>query len=183
MGALGSPASAAVSIRAAGPPPLLPRAAVRTLATWEVRMAQPLVFACGSCGGLNRVPTEKVGSDPTCGRCGTALDPSGAPVHADDATLERWVRSSPVPVLVDFYADWCGPCRSLAPILDAVARRHAGRAIVVKVDTERHQEHARRLGVSGIPAVFLFAGGQVVEQAAGLRPPAFYEALLARHGG
>ena len=146
-------------------------------------MPETLAFACTSCGGINRVPAAKVADGPTCGRCKARLDTSGAPVHADDATLERWIRSSPVPVLVDFYADWCGPCRSLAPILDSVARRHAGRAIVAKVDTERHQAHAQRLGVSGIPAVFLFSRGQVVEQAAGLRPPAFYDALLGRHGG
>jgi thioredoxin 2 len=156
---------------------------VYTIRGVEVSVSDARVFVCGSCGGLNRVPAEKVGSEPTCGRCKAKLDTSGAPVHADDATLDRWIRSSPVPVLVDFYADWCEPCRALAPVLDQVARRHAGRAIVVKVDTERHQAHAQRLGVSGIPAVFLFSRGQVVEQAAGLRPPAFYDALLGRHGG
>lgn len=138
-------------------------------------------FTCPSCGKLNRVRPERLADHPKCGHCQAQLDTSGAPIHVDDAGLDRLIRSSPVPVLVDFYADWCGPCRMLAPHLDALGKAHAGQLIVAKVDTERDQRHAQRLGVQGIPAVYLFKGGNVVGEAAGLRPQAFWEQLVAPH--
>jgi thioredoxin 2 len=139
-----------------------------------------LVFVCPSCLGINRVRADRLDSGPTCGRCHTPLDTSGAPLHVSDDALDKLVQKSPVPVLVDFYADWCGPCRALAPTLETFAKRHAGEVVVAKVDTERFARNAQRLGVRGIPAVFLFAGGQKVADAAGLRPLAFYEDLLRR---
>lgn len=139
------------------------------------------VFRCPSCGGLNRVTPGRAA--PRCGRCHQALQTTGHPVSLSDAELQRLIDSSPVPVLVDFYADWCGPCRSLAPILADLGARHKGELIVVKVDTERHQQTAGALGVSGIPAVFLYKGGRVVERADGLRPLPAWEQMVAPHLG
>jgi thioredoxin 1 len=91
-------------------------------------------------------------------------------VHLDDDAVERLIRSSPVPVLVDFYADWCGPCRALAPSLETLAQERSGELMVVKVDTERHQRLAGQLGVRGIPALYLYQGGKVVAQQSGALP-------------
>ena len=144
-------------------------------------MTDPRFFVCDACGGINRIPAAKLASKPTCGRCHAALPVAGAPVHVSDDELAALVRRSPVPVLVDFYADWCGPCRALAPVLDELGRKRAGQLIVAKVDTQRHPRTAAQLGVQGIPAVFLYRDGQVVSDASGLRPLAAYEAMVAPH--
>jgi thioredoxin 2 len=140
-----------------------------------------MIFRCASCGGINRVDPAR--AHPKCGRCGTALSTDGAPIQVNDDQLEALVRSSPVPVLVDFYADWCQPCKVLGPLLHQLGTAHAGRLIVAKVDTERDQRTASRLGVEGIPAVFVFRGGEVVDQAVGVRPYPAWEQLVAPHLG
>ena len=139
------------------------------------------VFRCASCGGVNRVDPGRVG--PKCGRCGNVLAVDGSPVVLTDDELDRLVQSSPVPVLVDFYADWCQPCRSIAPLLEQLGKRHAGKLIVAKIDTERQQRTASRLGVEGIPAVYLFRGGKPVDQRVGALPYPEWEKLVAPHLG
>lgn len=126
-------------------------------------------YRCSSCGGLNRVPTDKLASGPVCGRCGASLDVAGAPQVVSDDELDSLVASAPVPVLVDFYADWCGPCRALAPVMKEIGQNLAGQLIVVKVDTEEHKRTAQTLGVRGIPAMFLYKNGSVVDKTAGLQ--------------
>lgn len=138
-------------------------------------------FRCASCGGVNRIPVDKVEASPRCGRCQTPLDTSGRAVHLGEDDVQRLIDRSPVPVLVDFHADWCGPCRVLGPVLEELGQRHAGRIFVVKVDTDRNQRLAGRLGVQGIPAVFLFVGGQQVASEVGAHPPAHWERLVAPH--
>ncbi len=136
-------------------------------------------FRCASCGKFNRVPEERLGSGPKCGACKTAIDVKNRPVHVTDAELDALVSSSPVPVLVDFYADWCGPCRSLAPVLEQLAERSAGQLVVAKVDTERDKRWAGQLGVSGIPAMFAFKDGQMVQQTKGAQPLGAIERWMA----
>lgn len=138
---------------------------------------------CEGCGGVNRVREERVASGPKCGRCQRALDLSGHPQVVGDAALAELVRKSPVPVLVDFYADWCAPCRALAPTLAKLGAELSGRLLVVKVDTERDGQTAAQLGVRGIPAVFLFKGGQVVAQETGARPLEHWRRWVAPHLG
>ncbi|MEN0064658.1 MAG: thioredoxin [Myxococcota bacterium] len=138
-------------------------------------------YRCSSCGGVNRLPADKVGNNPTCGRCGASLDARAAPQKVDDDELEHLIANAPVPVLVDFYADWCGPCRALAPTVAELGQNHAGDLIIVKVDTDDNQRVARSLGVRGIPALFLYKGGQVVEQAAGAQSLGALEELVEKY--
>ena len=137
-------------------------------------------FRCAGCGALNRADAARTGA--RCGRCKAGLVTDGAPQHVTDDELDRLLASSPVPVLVDFYADWCGPCRSLAPTLARLGREKAGRMLIVKVDTERDQRHAQRLAVRGIPAVFLFSGGRQVAEETGAQPIGQWRAMVAKAG-
>ena len=135
-------------------------------------MPDTLAFRCPSCGGVNRVAPDRLGSAPVCGRCKTALDLAAHPQAVTDDELERLVKSAPVPILADFWAAWCGPCRAVAPHLEALARKHAGKLLVVKVDTDQHQRTAQALGVRGIPTLAVWRGGKLeISQAGALMGP------------
>ena len=109
---------------------------------------------------------------------------AGQLVHEfTDANFEQEVLKSDLPVLVDFWATWCGPCRAIAPIVDELAKDYEGKLKVGKVDTDRHQLVASRLGVSSIPALFVFKGGQVVERIVGARPKAALVKAVQPHMG
>lgn len=141
---------------------------------------QKLAFRCAGCGGVNRVEPARLDAGPRCGRCAAPLALDARPVDVSDEQLERLVAASPVPVLVDFHATWCGPCKMVAPIVADLARERAGRLIVVKVDIDRHQRHAAALGVSGVPTFALWRAGQVVRQQSGALPRPALEAFVDR---
>jgi thioredoxin 2 len=126
-----------------------------------------VIRKCASCGKDNRVPARHLADRGRCGSCKSPLEPVADPLDVDGAAFDEITQGARVPVLVDFWAAWCGPCQVVAPEVKKAAHELAGKAVVLKVDTERHPELATRFRVSGIPNFVVFDGGRVVRQQAG----------------
>lgn len=139
--------------------------------------AQTATVACPFCETLNRVDLARIEQHPKCGKCAKPilLD---RPIAISDATFERVTTDTTVPVVVDFYADWCGPCKIMAPLLDDVARRRAGQILMTKLDTDRNPVTGTRFGVRGIPTLIAFRSGKELARRVGAIPPADLEAFL-----
>ena len=133
---------------------------------------------CPACGTLNRVPDTRRAERGRCGKCKAELPPANGPISVTDATFERDVLGAPAPVLLDCWADWCGPCHMLAPTVDALARDYAGRVVVAKLDVDANPGVAGRFDVRSIPTMLLFQGGRLIERLVGVQPRAAIEARL-----
>lgn len=129
-------------------------------------MTGPLHIVCPNCNATNRVPRERLGDGPVCGTCKRALFP-GKPVALDAAGFEKHIAASDIPVVVDFWAGWCGPCRAMAPHFERAAADLEPEVRLAKIDTDAEQAIAARYGIRSIPTLVVFRNGQEVARQAG----------------
>jgi len=125
--------------------------------------------ACAHCGAVNRMPAERLGEDPSCGKCGQALL-DGKPVELGDGDFDRVVKATDLPVVVDFWAPWCGPCRQMAPQFESAAAQMKGRALFVKVNSDNAPQIAGRYGIRSIPTLVKLQRGKEVGRHSGAMP-------------
>jgi len=147
--------------------------------TNETVGSDTVVYACSACGANNRMLRARLGDDPVCGRCKEKVFPR-RPVKITDASWKREVEDSPIPVLVDFWAPWCGPCRAVAPMLEALAGERAGKLKIAKLNVDENPQSAARFQVQAIPTMILFRGPLEIDQIRGAVPKAALESRLAR---
>jgi thioredoxin 2 len=141
--------------------------------------AKHVTVRCQFCESWNRVDVRRAHERPKCGKCGRPLL-LDRPIPLSDETFQRTIDSSDVPVLVDFYADWCAPCKMMAPAVDAVAAAHEGRALVGKLDTDRAPTTAAQFQIRGVPTVIVFDHGREVARQTGAVPQRVLEDMLSR---
>ncbi len=140
---------------------------------------QPAVLACPSCGAVNRVNLARLADGPRCGGCRQPLS-LDRPIKATAADFDLSIRGTTVPVVVDFYADWCGPCRMVAPMMEDLARRMAGDILVLKVDTDAWPAVNQRFGIRGIPTLIAFRNGAESGRIVGVPQPQALAALVQK---
>ncbi len=129
-------------------------------------MSESLHIVCPSCGGVNRVPAERLGQNPKCGKCRVPLF-QGKALPVNGAAFSKQLQRSDVPLLVDFWAPWCGPCRMMAPAFEQAAAQLEPQVRLLKVNTEEEQAIAGQFGIRSIPTMILFAGGREIDRMSG----------------
>ncbi len=140
-----------------------------------------VIVACAACGKKNRLAFERLGDSVQCGECKAPIKGAGEPIELhSSADFDTVVAKASLPVVVDYWAPWCGPCRMVAPELQKVAARQAGQALVVKVNTDELADLGQRFGIRSIPTLAVFEGGKELARESGARPAAEIEAFIAR---
>jgi thioredoxin 2 len=141
-----------------------------------------VIIKCSSCGAKNRIPIDRMKDRPLCGRCHSPLKPQAAPEKVTDKTFRQAVLSSSVPVLLDCWAPWCGPCRTIGPVLEELALDYSGRIKIAKLNVDENPETAGKFGIRSIPTMLLFKGGREVNRLVGALPRAQIEQALKTLG-
>lgn len=136
-----------------------------------------LQLSCPGCGAINRVPEAKLADGPVCGKCRAALL-NGAVINAGDGNFTRFIQKDSLPVVVDFWAPWCGPCRSFAPVYEAVAAAQPARARFLKLDTQANPNTAAQFQIRSIPTLMVFHHGREVARLSGALPRPQFEQWL-----
>ncbi|HJU43295.1 MAG TPA: thioredoxin [Vicinamibacterales bacterium] len=143
--------------------------------------ATGILIPCSSCGTSNRLKYGALERATQCGKCHAALPFPAEAIDAPNAQLfDAAISQSSIPVVVDFWAVWCGPCHMMAPEIDKVAQRTAGRSLVLKVDTDANPELSQRYQIRGIPTIIVFTGGKEATRASGVQPAANIERMIGQ---
>ena len=140
----------------------------------------PITLTCLDCAAGNRIPTDKLSAGPKCGVCGTKLT-DGKVRALDPKTLAKATKTDQLPLLVDFWAPWCGPCRQMAPQFQQAAMSLSPNARFAKIDTQDHPAVSQKFGIRGIPLLILFDKGREVARLSGARPAADIEAFVRQN--
>lgn len=143
----------------------------------DTEIATHVTIRCQFCQTWNRVDVSRAAHRPKCGNCAKPmlLD---RPIHLNDDDFDRTIRDSEIPVLVDFYADWCGPCKIMAPAIDELAARLQGRALIAKLDTDGAQKTASSFAIRGVPTVIVFRNGKETKRQSGAVNLSVLEGML-----
>jgi len=143
-------------------------------------MSEPLHIVCAACGATNRVPQARLPEEPRCGKCHAPLL-DGSPVELTDQSFDKFVERNDLPVVVDFWADWCGPCKMMAPVFAQAARDQRTRLRFAKVDTDANPSIAQRYAIRSIPSLLLFKGGNEADRAVGALDSGRLRQWLSQH--
>ncbi len=139
-------------------------------------------LTCPSCGAIDRVPEDRLDSHPVCGKCKTRLL-NGQPLAASDASFQRLVDRNGLPLVLDFWASWCGPCQQFAPTFQASAADFATRARFIKIDTQACPQTAARFQIRSIPTLMIVSNGKEITRLSGALPKAQFDQWLEQHLG
>ena len=139
-----------------------------------------MIIVCASCGAKNRVPEEKLTAQPSCGQCHQPLLPL-APIELNEQNFSNYITNSDLPILIDLWAEWCGPCKMIAPVLEELAGDYDGKADILKLDVDENPSTAAKYEVMSIPTLIVFKDGEAVDKVVGFQPKENLAEVLDKH--